>query len=98
MSRDKHQGALRRSLRAPAKKVLHLERLTVFVNPEETDVEVVTRVLEIIDIAAEGGDGAFRREHQTDIGVFPVSIEMIEAALVERDHVAAQPRRLERVR
>ena len=65
------------------------ERLAILVDPEEADVEVEAGELEVIDITAKAGDGFLRGEDEPDIGVLLVTLEVIEAALVERDDIAA---------
>ena len=81
---------------APLEEVRRVNRLAVLVDAEETDVEVEARILEVVGVAAEEGDGVLRREDEADIGVFLVAVQVILAALVERDHVAAQFRLVER--
>ena len=75
---------------APLQVVLDLGRLAVLVDAEEADVEVVARILEVVRIAAEEGDLLLRGEDQAHVGVLLEAIEVILAALVERDDVAAQ--------
>ncbi len=82
--------AFRRALVAPFEKVRWHGRLAVLVGAEETDVEAEPWKLEVVGVAAEIGDAVLRREDQTDIGVLLVAIKVIQPALVERDHVAAQ--------
>ncbi len=82
--------AVLRAVLAPLQIVLDLDGLVVFVGAEEADVEVVARVLEVVGIAAEEGDVELGREHEADVGISLVGVEVILAALVERDHVGAQ--------
>ena len=81
---------------APLQEMLDLGRLAVLVDAEEADVEIVARVLEVVRVAAEEGDVLLRGEDQPHVGVFLVAIEMVQAALVQRDHVAAQAGLVER--
>ena len=81
---------------APLQIVLELGRLAVLVDAEEADVEIVARILEVVRVAAEEGDVLLRREDQPHVGVLLVAVEMVLPALVERDHVAAQPGLVER--
>ena len=66
-------------------------RLAVLVNPEETDIEIVARILEVIRVAAIKGRLLLGRKNKADIGVSLVTIKLIRAAFVKGDDVAAQP-------
>ena len=70
--------------------MLDLDRLVVFVNAEEADVEIVTRIGEIVGVAAVEGDLLLGGEDKPDIGVAFEAVKVVLAALVERDDVAAQ--------
>ena len=61
-----------------------------------SDVEAEARELEVVHVAAERRDPLLRGEHQPDVGVLLVAVQVILAALVERDHVAALARLLGR--
>src|SRR4029078_11359337 len=76
---------------APFEIVLDLGWLIVLVNAEKARVEIVPRKCEIIGVAAEKRDLLLRREDKPDVRIAFVTIEMVHAALVERDHIAAQP-------
>ena len=69
---------------------LNLRRLAILVNAEKTHIEVEARKLEVVRIAAEERDLLLRREDQADVGVAFETVEMIRAALPERDHIRAQ--------
>ena len=71
--------------------VLDLRGLVVLVHAEHRDVEVVARVREVVGVAAEERDAVLRREHQAHVRVLLVAIQVVEAALVERDDGALQP-------
>jgi hypothetical protein len=58
--------------------------------PEQADVQIEAGVLKIVRIAAEEGDVLFRREHQPHVGVFFQTVQVVQAALVQGDHVAPQ--------
>ena len=90
MAGDEDEIAVLRAALAPLQVVRRMHRLAVLVRAEEADVEVVARILEVVGIAAEEGDADFRREDEPDVGVFLVAIEVVLAALEERDHVAAE--------
>ncbi len=68
---------------------LHLGRFTVFVGPEEGEIEAVAGVGEVVGVAAEGCDGLFGGEDEADVGVFFVLIEVVPASGEEGDDVAA---------
>lgn len=65
-------------------------RLAVFVDAKERHVEVVVRELEVVGVAAKEGDVLLGGEDQADVSVFFVAVEVVLAALEERDHVAAE--------
>ena len=73
--------------------MLDLRRRAVFVDAQKGDVEIVSREFEVVWIAAEERDVGLRREHQANVRVLPVLIEVVHPARVQRDHVAAQPAR-----
>ena len=66
-----------------------VERLAVEVDAQIGDVEVVARELEVVGIAAEEGDRLLGREHQPHVLVAAVLVEIVDAAVIELDHVAA---------
>ncbi len=81
---------------APFQVMLDLGRLAVFVGPKEADIQIVARVFEIVGVAAEKRDLLFRREDEPHVGVFLITVQVISAAVIERNHVAAQPGGVER--
>jgi hypothetical protein len=74
-----------------------LAGLAVFVGAEEGDVEVHPRVLKVVDVAAEAGDLLLRGEHKADVGVLLVPVQVVQPAVVQRDHVGPQPGLVERL-
>ena len=90
------QVALLRAL-APFQVMGRPGRLAVLVGAEEGDVEVVAGELEVVRVAAEEGDGEFGGEHEADVGVFLVRVEVIAPAPVKGDDVAPQSRPVERL-
>src|SRR5437762_4859700 len=64
-------------------------RPAIFIYAKECDIQVVTRELEIIRIAAKKSHLKFRRKNQPHVGVLFETIKVIESAGVERDYVAA---------
>ena len=73
MPGDEDQLVVGRAGLAPVQKVLELDRLVVFIDAEEADIEVVARILEIVRVAAEKRDVLLRREHQPHVGVLLVA-------------------------
>ena len=90
MTADERQLAVAGSLRIPFQEMLDLRRLAVLVSAEDADIEIVARILEIIRIASVKRDLFLRREDEAHVVVAFVAIEMVNAALVERDHIGAQ--------
>jgi hypothetical protein len=67
-----------------------MRRFAILIDPEESDVQIVAGISEVIGIAAEEGDVEFRCEHQPHIGVFLILVEVINLAGIENHDVAAQ--------
>ena len=67
--------------------MLDLSRLSVFVDTENSGVQVVPRIFEIVRVTAEESDRRFRRPNQTHVGVFFVLVEVILPTTVESDHI-----------
>lgn len=76
--------------------MLDLCRLSIFVDAEEGHVQIVSRVLKVVGVAAEERDRELWRECQPHVGVFLVAIEVIRPTLIKRDDVAAEFRLLSR--
>ena len=91
MAADESQFAIARAFRIPFQKMLDLGRLAVFVSAENADIEIVARILEVIGIAAVKGHLLLGREDDPHIVVAFVAIQMVNAALVKRDDIGAQP-------
>ena len=72
------------------KVVLEMRRLIIFVYAEERDVQIVTRVGEVIGVTAKKSDAELRRKDQAHIDVFLVLVQVVNRAGVERHDVAAQ--------
>ena len=87
---DEHQFAIVNALRIPMEIIGDFRRFAVFVNAEQAEVEIEPRILEIIRIAAEKGDLLLGRKDEPDIGIAFVAIELVDAAAIKRDHVAAE--------
>src|SRR5947209_17066369 len=91
MTADKHKLVVAHAIGGPLEVILKTYRLVVLVSAEERNVEVVARVLEVVWVPTEEGNGELRREDQPYVVVFLVLIKVIDRARVERDHIAAQP-------
>ena len=92
MAGDEDQVALLGAVLAPLQVMRRPHGPAVFIGAEEAEVEIVAGILEVVRVAAEEGRGEFGSEHQANVGVFLVGVEMILTALIERDDVAAQAR------
>src|SRR5207245_5546645 len=57
---------------------------------EKSDVHIVARIGKVVGIAAVEGDIRLRGKHQAHIGISFVAVKIEDAALKERDRVAAQ--------
>ena len=97
MARHENEITGRDGPLSPREMVGHAGGPAVFVGPEKTDVEIEPWKLEVVGIAPEKRDLLLWREHQPHVGVFLRPIEMVAAALIERDDVAPQARGPERL-
>ena len=70
--------------------MFELGRLPVFVDAKDADIEIVTRILEIVGIAAVKSDLLLRREDDANVVVSFVLIEMVKAALIKCNHIRAK--------
>jgi hypothetical protein len=91
---DEDQVPLPAAVRAPIEPVLGPQRGAVLVDTEETHVEGVARILEVVRVAAEEGRLLLGGHHQTHVRVALVAVQVVAAALIERDHLAEQAGRL----
>src|SRR5205823_14344179 len=64
---------------------------TVFINAKDANVQIVAGILKVIRVSTEKSHLLLRRENEPHVIVAFVSIQMISAALVERNDVGAQP-------
>ena len=94
---DEDEVAVLRTGGAPLQVMSGPRGLAVLVGAEEADVEVVARVLEVVGVAAEEGDGELGGEDEPDVGVFLEGVEVVAAAVVERDDVAPKTRLVRRL-
>src|SRR5262249_18816810 len=97
MARDEDEIALVRPVLAPLEKVLDLGRAIVFVYAEEAEIEAKSRVFEVVDVAAEGGDSGPGGQDQPNVRILLVSVKVVKPAVIERNHVAAEPGLLQRL-
>jgi hypothetical protein len=67
-----------------------VDRFSVFVDTENADIQIIARILEIVGITAKKSDLLFGSENEPNIGVPLIAIELITAALIKRDDIAAQ--------
>src|SRR4051812_43880368 len=81
MARDKDQFIFTCAVIAPLQVMLNLNRLAVFVDPEETNIEVEPGIFEIIRVAAKKSDLLFGRKNEAHVRIFFVTVKMIFAAL-----------------
>ena len=93
---DKYQIVFLRPAFAPFEEVRRFGRLTVLVSSEECHIEVHAGKLEVIDIPTERGNGFLGREHQPNVSVFLVAVEVVNAAVIECDDIGSKPRFVER--
>ena len=90
MTRDEDELAVFGARFAPLEEVFRTVRLVVFIGAEERDIEVVSRVSEVVGVAAEEPDAFFGREDEAHVGKLFVAVQMILSALIHGDDVAAQ--------
>jgi len=69
-----------------------VRRLVIFIDAEESNVEIVAWISKVIGVAAEKRGVELRREHQTNIRVLLVLIEVVDLSGIKNDHVTAQSR------
>ena len=86
---DENQVPLLRSRRAPSQVMLDFRRLAVLIRPEKANVEVVTRILEVVGVAAEERDVELWSEDQPNVCILLVCVEVVLAALIESDDLVA---------
>ena len=89
VSGDEYQPGILDALGAPLEVVRRGGGLAVLVGAQERDVEVVARVGEVIGLAAEKSDAGLGSEHQPQIGVLLVAVEIEALARVELDDGAS---------
>ncbi len=70
--------------------MLHLGRFVVFINAEESHIQIETRVLEVVRVATIESNLLFGCKHQANIRVFFESIKMVGTTLIKGDNIAAK--------
>src|SRR5258708_29773669 len=68
--------------------------LAVFVGAEDTNIQVIAGIFEIIRIAAVKRRLLFRCEYEPDVGVALEAVKMVLGTLIKRDDVAPESRLL----
>jgi hypothetical protein len=71
--------------------MLNLGRLVVFVDPKETDIEIVAGILEVVRVATEKRNVLLWRKYQANVRVLFELVQVILATLEQRHHVAPHP-------
>src|SRR5258707_11772213 len=92
MAGNKNQITLFHAGARPAQKIGEVGGMPVFIYAEECDVEIVTRIGEVVGIAAEKGRIKFGREYQAHVGELFVLIQVIDLTRIENNDVAAKAR------
>ena len=90
MAGDEDQLVRPGAFGAPLQEVIGLERFAVLVDAEESHIQVVARIGEVIRVAAVEGGLLLRRKDQAHVGVSLVLVEPVLTAVVKRDHIGAQ--------
>jgi len=95
MPRHKDQFAIGGAGGIPFQIILRVDRLAVLVNAEQRHIQVVARIREIVGVAAEEGGLVFGCEYQPHIGILPITVKPVFAALIQRHDVGTQARLLQ---
>src|SRR5439155_15009787 len=90
LAADEDHFARLRARLAEREEVLQPRRFVVLVDAQQGDVEVVARKVEVVRVAAEKRDRLLRDPDQTDVLEAAIAVEMVAAAVVEIDDVAAR--------
>ena len=61
-----------------------MNRLVIFIDAHQRHVDIEARKIKVVGVAAEEGRLKFRRKHQTDVGIFLITIKIVLAALIKR--------------
>ncbi len=91
VARDEHRFLIGGAFRVPLQVLVGLDRLAVLVDAEDGEVEIVTRIREVVGIAAEERHLLFGREHEPHVRVFLVAVQPVLRALIERHDVRPKP-------
>ena len=70
------------------------DRLAVLIGAQEAGIERVAREVEIVGVAAELRGLRFGRPDDPHVAIFAIGVELVLAAAVERDDLAAGGRRV----
>ena len=90
MTADESEFAIAWSARTEFQVVIDLRRLAVFVSAENADIEIESRIFEVVRVPAIKRDLLLGRKNESDIIVTLVPIKMVRAALIKRDDVRTQ--------
>ncbi len=90
MAGDESEFTVGGAVGGPLEEVGRLDGPVVFVDAEKCHIEAVAGVFEIIGIAAVERDLLFGGEDEADVGVAFEAVEVVGAALVEGDDIAAE--------
>src|SRR6266550_2316462 len=88
---DEGQLSFLRTSFGPLEIALRMHWLIVFINAHQGHVDVETRKVKVVRIAAKKCRLKFRHENEPNISVLFVAIKIVLSALVKRDYVRAKP-------
>ena len=91
---NKNQLAGFRAGFGPFEIILYLHWLVVFVNSYQGHVDIESGKVEVVRIATKKRGLKLRHKNQAHICIFFITIEVVLATLVKRNHVAAVTSRL----
>src|SRR5436190_16645511 len=86
------QFVIGRAFAVPLQEMLDLGRLAVFVSAKDANIEIETRILEIVRVTAVKSHLFLRSENDPHVVAALITIQIVDATLVERDHVRTQSR------
>ena len=90
MAGDEHKLALLRAVLAPLQIMSRPHGLAIFIGAEKAEVQIVAGILEVVRVAAEKRRGELGSEHQANVGVLLVRVEMVLTSLIQGDDIAPQ--------
>src|SRR5215813_13978319 len=75
---------------APLQVMWKCDRLVIFVDAKKGNIQVITRVSEIVRITTEKSGVVFRSKDQSDVGILLILIKVEDSASIQGDHIATQ--------